>query len=151
MNLILSFDGACEPNPGGVATYGWVIEELRAGKPFLLEDGNGMAKVQNATNNVAEYHGLGHGLKAVARLHPSSLEIRGDSQLVLNQLTGAWQCNAEHLVKLRDRCREILKEIGCQWTTTWVGRDGNTEADSLSVKAYEKATGKPFPHRRRRK
>lgn len=149
MNLVLSFAGACEP-PGGVATYGWVIEELREGVPCRLEDGNGMAKAQQATNNVAEYYGLGHGLNAVKRLRPESLEIRGDSQLVIHQLTGAWACNKPHLAALRDRCLELLAEIGCKWKATWVRRDDNAEADSLSVKAYESATGKPFPHRRRK-
>jgi ribonuclease HI len=118
MNLILSFDGACEPPPGGVATFSWAIEEVRGGKPYRVEDGTGMAKAESGP--AAAYHGLGHGLCAVRKLKPESLEIRGDSQAVINQLTGAWACHPPYLAKLRDRCLELLKEMGCPWSARWV-------------------------------
>ena len=151
MNLLLSFDGACEPNPGGLATYGWILEEVRADGPVKLTEGRGLAKLgQGATNNLAEWYGLGHGLRSIldAGLRVESLEIRGDSQLVVNQLSGAWQCKAEHLRSLKDRCLDILQEIGCQWRAVWVRRDRNSTADGLSVQAWEEQTGKPFPKRR---
>ena len=41
------------------------------------------------TNNVAEYHGLLAGLRAArdAKLH--TVVVRGDSKLVIDQMTGA--------------------------------------------------------------
>lgn len=151
MKLTLYFDGACEPvNPGGTATYGWVLADEKG----TVTEGRGMAKAgAGATNNVAEYYGLGHGLRSIleARLNPESLEIRGDSQLVIRQLTGQWACHKPHLAALRDRCLELLKALGCEWTATWIPRNENSPADGLSVKAWEEATGQRFPQRRRAK
>lgn len=152
MNVILYFDGACEPvNPGGTGSFGVVIyiNERREGAiRGACGSGRGM------TNNVAEYTALEKGLRELieykAALGPiESLVIRGDSKLVVNQLTGAWRCNHDHLRKLRDQCQDLLKELGCKWRTEWVPREQNAEADALSVEGWETETGKPFPERRR--
>ena len=82
------FDGLCEPkNPGGIATFGYVI---------LLEDGRtvkgyGLASKPyspDSTNNVAEYTGLICLLEEMKRLNIRNPVIRGDSQLVVRQLKG---------------------------------------------------------------
>lgn len=152
MEVTLNFDGACEPvNPGGTGTYGFVIRGL----PGLgaIPGGGVAGSGQGMTNNVAEYTALLRGLKAldaVATLGPDDvLVLRGDSKLVVNQLTGSWRCNHAHLAGLRDECRELLKGLGCQWRAEWVPREENAEADALSVEAYVQATGKPFPVRKR--
>jgi dTDP-4-dehydrorhamnose reductase len=57
MTIVAYFDGLCEPNPGGVATYGFVVK--KDGKK--VHEGHGLAgtpKTPQATNNVAEYTGL---------------------------------------------------------------------------------------------
>jgi len=131
--LTLYFDGLCEPmNPGGIACYGWLL--LQDGKEIAR--GNGVeTRGPDATNNVAEWSALLYGLRAAAALRPESLEIRGDSQLVINQLTGSWRMNAAHLRAYRDRCLDLLH--GCQWTARWVSRGQNEAADALSWLAYE--------------
>ena len=83
------FDGLCEPrNPGGIATYGYVI--YKDGKPIkkgckAIGHGKGM------TNNVAEYSGM---LRVVEWLNENGFDekiiIKGDSQLAINQITGRW-------------------------------------------------------------
>ena len=45
-----------------------------------------------ATNNVAEYEGLLVGLRAAVSLGIRWLLIRGDSQLVVNQVSKEYQC-----------------------------------------------------------
>jgi ribonuclease HI len=149
--LQLFFDGACEPvNPGGVATYGWII--LDRGE--VLADGCGVhCEGPRATNNVAEYVALGFGLRRLQDLGwGGRLSVYGDSQLVIKQLAGEWACNKPHLRKLRDRCLDILHGIcpGKSYTLTWVPREENAAADALSRRAYEKHTGKPFHERRAR-
>lgn len=153
MDITLYFDGATEPvNPGGTGSWGFVI----TGHP----DGpwKGMGSIPagpGSTNNVAEYTALEMGLKELAEyvangLSPTSILVRGDSKLVVEQVAGRWACRAANLVPYRDRCRQLLDSFGCPWETEWVPRESNTEADALSAKAWEEATGKPFPVRVRR-
>lgn len=146
MTIYLYFDGACEPvNPGGVASAGWVIKDgeghtLSTGCAFIGE-GEGM------TNNVAEYKALWNGLQSLQLQATDTLVIRGDSKLIVNQITGAWACNKSHLRELRDECRAIL--AGLNWRSEWIPREQNEEADAMSRNGYEQHTSKMFPQRAR--
>lgn len=148
----LWFDGACEPvNPGGIATGGWIIRDGEQ----VYTGHNEVCRGDGATNNVAEWTALGMALRYMLdnsqQFSGSVLTIYGDSQLVIEQLNRRWKCNKIHLQKLRDRCWAILGELALpSWTATWIPREQNTEADALSRKAYEEATGKCFPERARR-
>jgi len=88
---------------------------------------------------MAEWSALLYGLRAAAALRPRRLEIRGDSQLVINQLTESWQINAVHLRPYRDRCLELLR--GREWTARWIPREQNTGADALCWRAYREVRG----------
>jgi len=136
INLVLYFDGLCEPhNPGGIATYGWQLLDDRG---QVIEEGAGVeARGRGATNNVAEWSALEHGLRAAAALRPERLEIRGDSKLVINQLTGSWRMHAAHLRPYLVRCLELLR--GCNWQARWIPREQNEAADALSRAAYAQA------------
>ena len=130
--LTLYFDGLCKPvNPGGIACFGWQILEDGV---IIQEDDGVEARGPKATNNMAEWAALLYGLRAAAALRPESLEIRGDSQLVINQLTGSWRMNAARLRPYRERCLELLR--GCQWGARWIPREQNEATDALSRKAY---------------
>lgn len=148
--LTLHFDGACEPaNPGGIATGGWIVRE---GDQVVLSGYREFKRGDGATNNLAEWCALGCGLRAILDNHEIAsgavLRIYGDSMLVVNQLTHKWNCNKEHLQKLRQRCEAILQELClASWTAEWIPREQNDEADALSRRAYEEATGKTFPER----
>ncbi|GAQ91985.1 probable phosphoglycerate mutase [Klebsormidium nitens] len=80
----LEFDGASRGNPG----------EGGAGALLLCPCGGVHERVSeylgdDVTNNQAEYHGLIEGLKA-AQLHGAThLEVRGDSELVIKQMTAS--------------------------------------------------------------
>jgi ribonuclease HI len=150
--LVIHFDGACEPrNPGGIATCGWTIRE---GDKLLASGSQEVRRGDGATNNLAEYAALGLALRWLLDNQQGGgciLDIRGDSQLVVYQLMQTWQCNKEHLQKLRARCWALLEEIApASWTAEWIPREQNTEADALSRDAYVAATGKAFPERTRR-
>jgi ribonuclease HI len=81
------------------------------------------------TKNQAEYHALIGGLvdlleRIQARGRSASdltLQVIGDSQLVLNQVQGAWGCKKEHLRPLRDYAQQLA---GCfkEVKFTWVNR-----------------------------
>lgn len=144
--LAIYFDGSAEPsNPGGWATYGWIIyageTEIQCGKGVAAPKGH-----KNATNNYAEWCALGFALRW---LHDQGwkgrLEIYGDSNLVVNQLTEEWKCNAPHLKLLRKRCWELLE--GIDYSTTWIPRERNARCDELAREAYVEASGETYPER----
>ena len=129
------FDGLCEPkNPGGIATFGYVI---------FLEDGRtvkgyGLASKPyspDSTNNVAEYTGLICLLEEMKRLNIRNPLIRGDSQLVIRQLKGEYKVKSKRILPLYVRATELLNELGGK--VEWVPREQNKIADELSRVAYE--------------
>lgn len=157
--LVLHFDGACWPNDRSadcLATWGWCLVGLDGGRSEA--DSGVAASGPGATNNVAEYHALGHCLRWLADragvyLTPGRpVVVRGDSQLVVKQVNGDWACNAEPLLSLRDRCRELLALLcgrGHSVLLEWVSREKNKIADGLSVEVWEAKKGMPFPDLRR--
>ena len=107
------FDGACEPtNPGGTASYGAVIlrnEEVihEASEIFFPQKG----RERETSNNVAEYSGFRHILKwLIAQgLNGQCIEIRGDSNLVIQQMFGSWRIKQGFYVPIAKECRDLLK------------------------------------------
>ena len=78
------------------------------------------------TNNEAEYKSLNAALEdLIGRIQRANrpvgeftLEIRGDSALVVNQAQGTWKTKKEHLRPLRDRAQAIIalfKEVEFVW------------------------------------
>lgn len=135
MTVVLHFDGRCEPNPGGLATYGFVI---RDGRRLLASEGG---PVDGFTNNVAEYTGLLRGLERAQALGLRDVEARGDSKLVVFQMRGAWRVKDKKLAPLFLRAREIGDAIGAIYR--WVPRERNREADALTEKAALEIENRP--------
>lgn len=136
------FDGLCEPkNPGGVATFGFVV--FRNGK--RLHEGSGLAAVpysEGATNNVAEYTGV---LKTLEWLLEQGLEkekvvVRGDSELVIKQLKGEYKVKSPLLAPLYRKTRELSLRFGAL-RFEHVPREENREADKLTNLAYADYAG----------
>ena len=85
--LIVEADGGSRGNPGP-AGYGAVVRDADTGG-VLAERA---ASVGRATNNVAEYGGLVAGLQAALDLDPTAeVEVRMDSKLVVEQMSGRWK------------------------------------------------------------
>lgn len=136
------FDGLCEPkNPGGVATFGFVVH--RDGK--TMHEGHGLAAMpysEGATNNVAEYTGV---LKALEWFLAQGLEkekivVRGDSELVVKQLKGEYKVKSPLLAPLYKKTRELSSRFA-SLAFEWVPRERNREADRLTNLAYADYTG----------
>lgn len=127
------FDGACEPfNPGGHSTYGWIIYTP---EQDVILSGNGyVCSGEGSTNNVAEYCALIGGLKAFRTLNvsDSSLLCKGDSMLVVMQLTEKWRLRKPHLKILCQQAWSLLEEIMLPWNAIWIPREQNQDADDLS-------------------
>jgi ribonuclease HI len=136
MRAVLYFDGACWPNPGGQASYGWHLRELD-NEANLIGAGTGAVNGPVRSNNVAEWTALLRGLEWVVSFVPDlqHLRIRGDSLLVILALTGRWNLHKPYLKSIRKSCRELLREIGCPWRAEWIPRHQNATADALACRA----------------
>jgi ribonuclease HI len=133
------FDGACEPrNPGGTASYGWVIKR---GDETLAQDAQIVGSGDGMTNNVAEYSGLIAALKALPGLGVSfgKLRIHGDSNLVCKIVSKQWgwknsrwdpHRDAPHLRELLESALGLLQ--GYDFEIHWIPGEKNSEADRLS-------------------
>jgi ribonuclease HI len=148
--LFVHFDGGCWPNPGGVATAGWIAFDSDG--EVLWDGSEVVCEGDGATNNVAEYAALELALQWIASCDipdASEVIIRGDSQLVIRQLEGTWKCRQPHLAAARDRCRELVASLrtcrGLKIRLEWMPRSENEIADELSQHAYEQHTGQLIP------
>jgi ribonuclease HI len=63
------------------------------------------------TNNQAEYEALLRGLLYLREAGAVSVEVYGDSELVIKQLNGQYECKSEALRSYYEECREILKSF----------------------------------------
>jgi hypothetical protein len=61
------------------------------------------------TNNQAEYEALLRGLRYLKEAKAISVEIYGDSELVIKQLNGQYECRSDILRNYYEECKEILK------------------------------------------
>lgn len=108
------FDGGSRGNPGpGYGSY--ALRSEQDGKQSLVRLDFG----RQMTSNEAEYETLIAGLQGlIERIELAgrssgdfSIEARGDSSLVLNQVKGVWQAKDSRMRRLRDRARELLAQF----------------------------------------
>ena len=130
-HFIVEADGASRGNPGH-ASFGSVVKNAQTGE-LVAEIGGVLG---HATNNVAEYRGLIAGLEAVAALDPDAIvEVRMDSKLVVEQMSGRWSIKNAGLRELAMAAREILPFSNV--TYTWIPREDNKQADAIANEALD--------------
>ena len=124
-------DGASRGNPGH-ASFGTVIRNSATGEIVVQ-----LARVLgHATNNVAEYNGLIAALEYIAGVDREALvEVRMDSKLVVEQMSGRWQIKNPDMRVLANQAREALPYSNV--TYTWIPRNENKEADALANEALD--------------
>jgi len=129
-NYTMNFDGCSKGNPG-LAGVGAVIycldDEIWSGSLFLGK---------NATNNQSEYTGLIFGLQQAIDMKIKTLTVKGDSQLVINQMTGKYKCNSDNIIELYKKAKELEKEFEKIYYVH-ILRNFNIRADELSNKAVK--------------
>ncbi|XP_074376621.1 uncharacterized protein LOC141718139 [Apium graveolens] len=77
-----------------------------------------------ATNNVAEYEALIAGLKLATELEVTIIDIFGDSQLVVKQISVEFKAHNENMSKYLSITQELLKKIS-SWKISNVDRAEN--------------------------
>lgn len=123
------FDGASRGNPGPAAV-GWVIV---TGDGIVSEGGK---RIGETTNNRAEYEALIQALTVAADYGFDTVELRGDSELVVNQMKGAWNVNDPDLRERRVQALSLVEQFD-EWTLAHVPREVNERADDLANEAFD--------------
>ncbi len=126
----LYFDGGCRgngrKNPNARAGYGYVIYNDKMDR---INDG--WAYLGAKTNNYAEYSGFINGMQSALTLGITNLVVRGDSNMVIKQMTGEFGANNPDMKILNG----IAKELAANFDSIkyeHVYREDNKEADRLS-------------------
>jgi ribonuclease HI len=86
------------------------------------------------TNNQAEYEALLRGLQYLKEAGAVSVEIYGDSELVIKQLNGQYECKSDALRNYYEEYREILKSFQLV-VLQHIPREHNEEANKLAQSA----------------
>ncbi|MGP4023599.1 bifunctional RNase H/acid phosphatase [Actinomadura sp. 3N407] len=132
--LIVEADGGSRGNPGP-AGYGALVRDALTGE-VLAEVAE---SIGHATNNVAEYQGLIAGLTAASEIDPSArVEVRMDSKLVVEQMSGRWKIKHPDMIPLALRARELAEDLG-PVSYGWIPRNRNAHADRLANEAMDAA------------
>src|SRR6266699_3602638 len=101
MRVVVEADGGARGNPGP-AGYGAVVRDAATGAVL------------------AERKAVG----------ASEVDVRMDSKLVVEQMTGRWQVRHPPLQTLASRALELAGDFGTV-TFEWIPRASNTHADRL--------------------
>lgn len=132
--IIINTDGAARGNPGPAAASFVIKDETGS---LLIEEGS---YIGTATNNEAEYTAVKLALEklaaALSPLLPVEVEVRSDSQLIVNQLSGSFKIKNERLKIFVDRIRQLEEKIGMV-AYIYVPRAENSRADALGNVALD--------------
>ena len=125
----MQFDGGARGNPG-IAGAGVVL---------LSPDGTVLHKKSvylgdDITNNQAEYEALIMGLQLGLDLGYKKLEVEGDSELIINQVTGNYKVRSSQLAVLLKRVVGVLDEME-DIIIRHIPRNQNKIADELANEA----------------
>jgi broad specificity phosphatase PhoE/ribonuclease HI len=128
--VVIEADGGSRGNPGPAA-YGAVLKDADTGE-VIAEDA---ATIGTASNNVAEYSGLIAGLRLAEEFAPDAdIEVRMDSKLVVEQMSGRWKI--KH-ASMRPLAMEANRLAPFGTTYTWMPREQNKHADRLANEALD--------------
>ena len=131
MKVIVEADGGSRGNPGP-AGYGAVVLDA-ATEEVLAQRQAGLGVT---TNNVAEYQGLIAGLRAAIDLGATDVEVRMDSKLVVEQMSGRWQVKHPAMKPLALEAAKLVRELGSV-RFGWIPRSRNSRADALANQAMD--------------
>ena len=115
--LVAYVDGSSHGNPGP-SGIGIIVEEPGGGRTRIAK------WIGWQDNNVAEY---------VAARKARKLHVFSDSQVVVRQMTGEYECRSARLYSLHWTCRKLARTL--EFAIMRIPREHNTEANDLANSA----------------
>jgi ribonuclease HI len=127
-DLVAYIDGGSHGNPGP------------SGIGVVIEGSNGettrIAKwIGNQDNNVAEYVALLEALQHAVSVKARTLHVYSDSEVVVKQMTGEYNCRSPRLYSLNWTCRKLARSVN--FSIAHVPRESNREANALANHAVK--------------
>ncbi|XP_062089003.1 uncharacterized protein LOC133795566 [Humulus lupulus] len=116
-------DGASNSQGAGIGVVLEAPSGLKIEEAIRLE--------QSATNNEAEYEALIYGLELAREMGIQRLNVRGDSQLMIEQVAGNFDTKAPHLASLLQKVTDLRSHFR-QFELILVPREQNQKADALA-------------------
>jgi probable phosphoglycerate mutase len=133
LRVVVEADGGSRGNPGP-AGYGACVLDPATGTTLAER----AAGIGTATNNVAEYGGLIAGLTAAAELGATLVDVRMDSKLVVEQMSGRWKVKHPAMQPLAREAAGLVRQFE-KVTFQWIPREQNKHADRLANEAMDAA------------
>lgn len=103
--ITIEFDGGSRGNPGP-AGIGVVLRATDRTPVLTLG-----RFIGRATNNVAEYRALITGLQEAQKLGAKKIMIRGDSELIVRQMTGVYKVKHPDMIALYEQAQDLLSHF----------------------------------------
>jgi ribonuclease HI len=127
-DLVAYVDGGSHGNPGP------------SGIGVVIEAPNGevvrIAKwIGHQDNNVAEYVALLEALQHAVAVNAKTLHVYSDSEVVVKQMTGEYNCRSPRLHSLNWTCRKLARSV--DFSIAHVPRECNREANELANRAVK--------------
>ena len=129
--LTIEFDGGSRGNPGP-AGIGVVVRAQD--RTPLVTLGRFIGR---ATNNVAEYRALITAMQEAKKLGARKILIRGDSELIVRQMTGVYKVKHPDMKVLYEEAQDLLHEFDAAKFEHNL-RDKNELADKLANLAMDR-------------
>ena len=128
-DLVAYVDGGSFGTPGpsgiGVVIGGSTSGTIRIAKWIGHQD-----------NNVAEYVALLEALQCALGLRAKTLHVFSDSEVMVKQMSGEYNCRSPRLYSLNWICRKLARSL--DFSISHVRRENNTEANGLASSALRK-------------
>jgi ribonuclease HI len=131
MKLIINTDGLSKNNPGPAA-IGAILKDVRGKTVATISQAIGVA-----SNNEAEYRAIITALEKALKLGAKQIELRSDSELVVNQLNGRYKIKSTALRPLYLQTAQLLSQFE-KVAIAYVPREQNIEADHLANEAMKR-------------
>ena len=129
-NFVLNFDGCSKGNPGPSGAGGAIYNNGKEILNYSVFLGN------NITNNESEYKSLSIGIDKAIELNIKNLIVKGDSQLVINQILGKYMVKNNNLKEIYNLIKRKIKFFN-NISFNHVYRKFNKRSDELANNALQ--------------
>lgn len=134
--IVAFFDGGYDLD-SKTAGIGTVIYFTQNKKQYRVRKNSLFEEIES--NNEAEYAAFSFLIQELENLGVHHIEVtfKGDSQVVLNQLSGEWPVYEEEFKRWIDKIENKMKRLGIRAVYEPVSRKNNKEADHLALQALK--------------